>query len=260
MKPFKSTKYRSSFETSLSILATIGKYGEYAQYDLDEAIGKDYRTVLRHLKLLEFNGFITLKRTEQARKKGKEKKIYMLAAFGLLQLLKFSQQRSPESFAEMVDELAEKNKSLLPLVFGKWDFFTKHKLIPYVTTRLEYASKMQPDYLESMVPEKALDSTPPEKEEKKEAIKIMGSFREFATESGLHRWYFHVFFVTGYGPEDAALQVKLFSILKKDRDLRIFIDSEFDYWQNQYEKQLSNLMTWRRTWQKISGHDQNLRV
>ena len=253
MKPFKSTKYRSSFETSLSILATIGKYGEYAQYDLDEAIGKDYRTVLRHLQLLEFNGFITLKRTEPAKKKGKDKKIYTLAAFGLLQLLKFGQQRSPESFPEMVDELAKKNKSLLPLVFGKWDFFKKHKLIPYVTTRLEYASKMQPDYLESMIPETALGPNSQNKKEIAEATKIMGSFRKFAIESGLHRWYFHVFFVTGSEPEDAILQVKLFSILKKDRDLRIFIDSEFDYWQHHYEKYLSNLMTWRTTWQKITN-------
>ena len=51
------------------ILRVLAVNREYAQYNMPSAIGKDYRTILRHLQQLEKSGAIKLARTEQAKKR-----------------------------------------------------------------------------------------------------------------------------------------------------------------------------------------------
>jgi hypothetical protein len=70
------------------ILTALLDNKEYAQYDMPKTIKKDYRTVLRHLKLLKHYEMIRLIREEPAKKGGKERKIFGLTVKGLLQALK----------------------------------------------------------------------------------------------------------------------------------------------------------------------------
>ncbi|MCW4003710.1 MAG: helix-turn-helix domain-containing protein [Candidatus Bathyarchaeota archaeon] len=80
-------KYRSTEETTNKILKVLAQNKEYAQYDLPDAVGKDYRTVLRHLKKLEKDGLVKVDRLEPAQKGGKEKKIYTLTLLGFIAAL-----------------------------------------------------------------------------------------------------------------------------------------------------------------------------
>ncbi|MCJ7760270.1 hypothetical protein MUP59_03920, partial [Candidatus Bathyarchaeota archaeon] len=57
-------KYRTSKMTSVMVLATLFENKKYPQYDMDKAIDKDYRTVLRHLQMLEYNDLIQQGKTE----------------------------------------------------------------------------------------------------------------------------------------------------------------------------------------------------
>ena len=67
-------QYKSSEKTMRDILRVLAVNREYAQYNMPSAIGKDYRTILRHLRQLEKSGAIKLARTEQAKKRGKIEK------------------------------------------------------------------------------------------------------------------------------------------------------------------------------------------
>jgi len=116
-------KYRSSQETTSKILVTLLEHKEYAQYDLPKKIGKDYRTVLRHLKEMESRHLIILTRTEPAKKGGKDRKIYRLTLIGLFIIL---QELSSEELDKKIDEIAKNFAHELPLVFGKWEHFNKH--------------------------------------------------------------------------------------------------------------------------------------
>ena len=62
-------QYKSSEKTMRDILRVLAVNREYAQYNMPSAIGKDYRTILRHLQQLEKSGAIKLARTEQAKKR-----------------------------------------------------------------------------------------------------------------------------------------------------------------------------------------------
>ena len=149
-------KYRSSIETSLKILTILTINKEYAQYDMDEAIGKDYHTILRHLKNLEKNRLIELKRSEPARKRGKDRKIYTLTTLGLITILGF------EHIYDEIDEVANNYSSDLLLIFGKWQFFVDNGCRDQAVERLKdtmilvhkqmrtfpfLATELTPDYL-----------------------------------------------------------------------------------------------------------------
>jgi len=120
-------KYAPSAETSYAILAVIVDNKEFAQYDMPKAVGKDYRTVIRHLHDLERLELVKF-RTEAAMKGGKDRKIYSLTHKGLLFLLKtfLAIADSAQEVEKGLDVFAENHQELLPLVFGKWQFYAEH--------------------------------------------------------------------------------------------------------------------------------------
>lgn len=124
-------RYRRGIDTKLKILTQLAVKKEYAQYDMPKVIGKDYHTVLRHLKILERQQLIQLNRTEPAKKHGKDRKIYTLTDKGIIVILNFINSY------DHIDEIAENYASNFPYIFGKWHFFIENGLRDMAIDRLQ---------------------------------------------------------------------------------------------------------------------------
>jgi DNA-binding PadR family transcriptional regulator len=142
-------RYRSSEKTIINLLSTIAENKEYAQYDMKKAIGKNYRTILRYLPKLESCNLIQLSRTENSKKKGKDRKIYIITLLGIIELLKTKEPRSKD-FVELTDKMAMLHPEVLPLVFGKWQLFDENQKI-LISLRLDEFVRQSPSHLNTIV-------------------------------------------------------------------------------------------------------------
>jgi DNA-binding PadR family transcriptional regulator len=141
-------RYRSSEKTIINLLTTIAENNEFAQYDMKKAIGKNYRTILRYLPKLESCNLIQLSRTENSKKKGKDRKIYTITLLGIIELLK-TKVRQTKDFVELTNKMAALHPELLPLVFGKWQLFDENQKI-LVSLRLEDFVRQSPSHLNTL--------------------------------------------------------------------------------------------------------------
>jgi hypothetical protein len=141
-------RYRSSEKTIINLLTTIAENNEFAQYDMKKAIGKNYRTVLRYIPKLESCNLIQLSRTENSKKKGKDRKIYTITLLGIIELLK-TKVRQTADFVELTNKMAALHPELLPLVFGKWQLYDENQKI-LISLRLEGFVRQSPSHLNTL--------------------------------------------------------------------------------------------------------------
>ena len=259
-------KYNTSFLTHYEILATIAEKGSYPQYDLSKAIKKSYRTVLRHLELLEAHRLIRLLRTEPAQKGGKERKIYTLTLDGLIALLKL-----PHIFEEReaIDALANNFPHLVPLVFGKWSLFEKAGVKDIVVGNLKKAIEDMPNPFYSVVilPDlkpgrgmKAIDELLPlimPKEAaarwKEELTTCLEGITNAVVEIKTDRITKMVLFTF-----NDAQQFSIFlKIACEDKDLWEFYDKAFSETEKQYEDYLKNIRSWSQKWEEVKKTKSN---
>jgi hypothetical protein len=281
-------KYRSSTETSLLIIATLLENKEYAQYDMPQIVEKDYRTILRHLKKLEYHGLIKVVRTEPAAKKGKERKIFSLELNGLIIGLKFlfSIIKNPIQLAEDMEKLAIIHKELLPLILGKWEFWKKEKIEELILNQLKKAlDRIEYPYFfvrSTPIPYKGEIHT--EKNLLKTAKKLFGStkyvkdfeifseslqdFRKASDEFTQYIFYKKVL-LEGWDNKFEKISIffkkenlegfvewneKFKNFLKslvKDSDLSNFIDDYFINMREEYEYYLKNIDDWNNLWTSL---------
>ena len=259
----KSSRYLASVKTSAMILITLTDNKEYAQYDMPKAIGKDYRTVLRHLKLLEQYGMIRLVRKEPAKKGGKERKIFGLTLVGLLQALKFEFGHQGITL-QRIDEIAETRSGFLPLIFGKWKLFRKHRVRRLIFDRLLSSIYYLPDRLSEMSQEtvdwlfregskqtsQPLISNKPPYGSKRLHQRLKHDFPDMIKEKEMDdkdNVNFRVFFERGE-LEDASMQFKLFSVLKKDKDLEAYVNETYERAERTLLDQLQNIRSLKQDW------------
>jgi DNA-binding transcriptional ArsR family regulator len=248
--------YRSTIQTSFKILETLLVHGEYAQYDMPKAVGKDYRTVLRHIQSLENAKLITLVRLEPAQKKGKERKIYTVTLRGLLSYLtvvKLSVDK-PLGFTVL---FADKFKHVLPLVFGKWHFFASNNLDSVVSAGLSsFLDKPSTRgivetwlfMLETPAPPKtAVDNFFVELERytgKNMKNQLERAEEKFdvavnkTLENELYRYVFITFPINSLAAEE---RVKFFRCLCGDTELRSHVIKELKLLEQQYMESLRNI-------------------
>jgi DNA-binding PadR family transcriptional regulator len=141
-------RYRSSEKTIINLLTAIAENKEFAQYDMKKAIGKDYRTVLRYLPKLESCRLVQLYRTENSKKKGKDRKIYTITLLGIIELLK-AKAGDTKDFAEYTNKMAVLHPSILPLVFGKWQIFNENQKV-LLSLRLKDYVQQAPSHLNTI--------------------------------------------------------------------------------------------------------------
>jgi hypothetical protein len=242
------------------ILTALLDNKEYAQYDMPKTIKKDYRTVLRHLKLLKHYEMIRLIREEPAKKGGKERKIFGLTVKGLLQALKF--EFSHEGITlERVEKIAEAYPDSLPLIFGKWRLFRKYRVRRLIFSRFGSSLLYLPDRLSEMSQEtismmqKASERLSTGKKLPygyKRRHEVIAEFlRDRIRSEGmddLDNVNHNVFLESADSLELANEQLKLFSVLKKDKDLETYVNEDFERIEREFLGYLQNIRTWKQKW------------
>ena len=126
-------RYNPYLRTESEIINLLALEKEFAQYDMPKRIGKNYRTILRHLIDLKQDKLIRLNRTEKSQKKGKDKNIFELTEWGLLYAL------ANADLWQEIDKVASNYGAKLPLIFGKWDFYIAKGLRKEIIMRLQAA-------------------------------------------------------------------------------------------------------------------------
>jgi predicted transcriptional regulator len=270
----KFSRYTASVNTSVKILKTIMDYKEFAQYDLPGAVGKSYRSILRHLQLLEDYGMVKLVRLEPAKRGGKEKKIFGLTSMGLMQVWRFKYHHGGIKVEDM-DKFADNYQELLPLILDKWKHFKNYRVMELIEYRLWASLGRLPDRISDM-PQKTLAaqmkeikaSPMPKKGEedrlspaelrllRKVAIdnlKNIPNLNKGKEEDDKDKLYFNVFFEkAGESEESPTEQLKLFSVLRKDKDLEAYTEKAFDRVEKACQIQWDNIQEWRQDWMETS--------
>ena len=111
---------KNGLSTTHKILKLLALQREKAQYDIPEELKIHYSTVFRQLKKLEKKNLVKVVRTEEARKRGKDKKFFGLTLLGWLTC--YGQNILT---IEHISNLIVTFKEEIPLVLGKWDYFKK---------------------------------------------------------------------------------------------------------------------------------------
>lgn len=244
------TRYKPSFKTDRELVKVLALEKEYAQYDMPKRLGKNYRTVLRHLQDLREQGFVRLCRTEESRKGGKDRNIFTLTDLGLLYALGYS-----DIWAE-IDKVAKNYADLLPLIFGKWDFYLKKGLRNEIIVRLQAA--VQGFFTQLGREWYRIVKAHPNRTMKIKLQKLKGS--EIAEEiMARHRAVAPTLTHKVLGlspylwlglPEEVSRKHREFiGVLIEDSELRKFYDEEFDHWVKQskleYDEALHALKWYR---------------
>jgi hypothetical protein len=116
----------------LKLLVCIGKGWKGEIVDLAKNIGS--KNTIYHLldTLSQYNMvYLPKEKTNKKRRSGRPRKYYAPTVQGLV----FALSNFPELMEE-IDKIAEKNKEVMPLIFGKWQFFYKHGVIDIIKERL----------------------------------------------------------------------------------------------------------------------------
>lgn len=262
-------RYRSSLETSFLILFTLMDNEDYAQYDLPDAVGKDYRTIMRHLKKLESSKLIRLARTEPAQKGGKEKKIFTLTVTGLISGLKFffSATKDVNEVIGNMEELATTHKDLLPLILGKWTLWKKEGVEQLIIERLREAitqtpyplsfiMESYPLYKGEIATDRSLlksmkimfDSEKVGEKKYRQIKDVLKNFDEAASNLTQYRLYRKAFMENWDNHQDFT---KLLQILAKDKDLSSFVDAYFMENRRDLKDRLKNVESWNNLWNDL---------
>jgi len=101
------------------------------KYQIARKLGLSYSRTHEAIARLEKNGFLVSREIGKS-KAGLPVKAYALSLAGLSAALFYDPARWKK-----IDEIAEKNKHLLPMIFGKWDLFKKHRCDEYIVLRLK---------------------------------------------------------------------------------------------------------------------------
>lgn len=272
-------KYRSSKETSLRILAVLAENREYAQYDLhkNKKIERDYHTVLRHLRTLEKDGQIRFVRAEPGQKGGKERNIFSITLAGLILVL---HEREP--LWNQIDKIAKQHAEELPLIFGKWGFFQENDIRDTIIQRLRFAislsripvyaydlkalkQKMQSVETGQFVKGVETRLSPTDRKKYGEAgtkeliervvkrhTSILKSRMEeipYSLDREKHRLINNVFglyYIHPSRPDEQEESVKLLKVVRKDSEIKAYVDNEINEMEKEVTQYLANIKCWKQ--------------
>lgn len=242
MKNMSKTRYRSSFETDRRIIFTLALEKEFPQYDLDQRIHKDYRTVLRRTKFLEKNGLIKVAHVEGSKKGGLSKKILTLTEQGLVYTLANPQHfDSPDDLGIWpdIDRIAKNYAEMWPLLFGEWDFICENNLRNEILTRLQaavyhFVTFLGRDWYKVVRtddPDQGARKLKLEKMTSKElAEKFFARHRSIVPTLTNNVLGLDCFLSAGASADYLKGQAAFIRALSKNPRLQKYLDYEFEYW------------------------------
>jgi len=261
----KETQKKSHIHGSKGILLYLARYGERNKWQIARDLEKAYSNIHAAMRRLVAKDFIYISSRKAGKKNNQFKvKYYKLALAGFFTVLLFNKRSW-----EYIDEIAQQQANWLPLIFGKWSFYSKKGLKDEVTRRLRIALlkvsdpvKNALDSLESIRKEMGLTNY--EKIEKAEdfmtnklgheRIKEQRKAQLDILESGMNfpRDRINNLFIFGVpNMQTTEKQMKFMSILRDDHDLRQYVTEQFGKQEKEYTTHVENLKSWRVWWESL---------
>jgi len=240
-------KYRSSTETSLKILTLLAIEKKYAQYDMPKRVQKDYRTTLRHLQDLEKHGLIVLSRTEPAKKRGKDRKIYTLTKAGLSVAL-----QGTEAWAH-IDTIAKNYKEMEPLLFGKWSFFEKKGIKNLIIQRMQAAimafslTQRKTWYKIQEGPSEEAIKILVETKGKEAAEKALWRHKQIVGDLTDSVLGFNIYLHPKNEGQQAIVEEEkgILRILSEDQDIKKYLRKQIRFWEESQKSICVNIHAWK---------------
>ncbi len=259
-------KYRTSWEVEFVILAALAANKEMAQYDFKKLIKKDYHTILRHLRRLEYLSLIDLARLEPPSRGGYQRKVYSLTVQGLVAFLQIAR---PELDPGDMSIIAKNYPGMLPLILGKWSFWEAKGLQQTILSRLNKALEDVPNKLLFSEPDStknAVKNKPmadgdiislfsriygeekagghfKELKEAREQLEVsLAKITEYRiTKKTLFDW----------APLESDMFQNFLRVVVEDPDLKEFFTSCFKESEQEYMTYLGNIRSWKAFWKGL---------
>lgn len=248
-------RYSKGFKTDRLILGLLAKEGEAAQYDMPTLLGISYRTVLRHLKLLETRELVEVLRTERSKKKGKDRKIYGITFYGLMAIVNLLDN-------EKIDEIAQKHREKW-LIFAEWSFLLKkyplgksafYELVRMVSRRHNFLeSEPLKPFPEIVVRQMGFPVEEWRQEEAYIQSEVLKKIRQDYTNLVLNLRYFTdntdlKFGLKGMEKEELTMKKATLALYAENSRIKEYIDKQFEQ-----EKTAHDFVNSLRThWEKLT--------
>ena len=247
------TRYEPFFRTELQILEVLALEKEFAQYDMPKRIGKNYRTVLRHLHDLTENGLIRLSRTEESKKGGKNRNIFTLTRRGLHLAL------TGEKVWENIDGVARNYADELPLIFGKWDFFIKKGLRDTIIARLQaaitaFSIQLGKEWIRIVEgPSEDKIKILIEYGGQEKADMTVWAYKQAVGDLTNSVLGFNLYLHPKHGDKNKFMQecMQLIRVLREDPDIERYLENEFKFWEESCIEESENARAWRKWFESL---------
>lgn len=116
-------------EASAKILIDLAVNGPLEQSKMPKIIEKTYRTVIRELQKLKETGLIRFIEARPSIGRGPAKNVYGPTLTGIIVAFNiFTNTNGAKQGHRFIEQTAQTNPDLLPLIFGKWKLFQEHQL------------------------------------------------------------------------------------------------------------------------------------
>jgi DNA-binding PadR family transcriptional regulator len=268
---------KTTVKPEMEILFVLAEHSEFEQYKLPKETGISYRTILRSLKLMEKADWIRLVRTEASEKGGKERNIFSITLAGLILVL---HEREP--LWGQIDKIAKQHTEKLSLIFGKWGFFQENGIRDTIIQRLRYAislsripvyaydlkalkQKMQSVETGQFVKGVETRLSPIDRKKYGEAgakeliekivkrhasiVKSRMDEIPYSLDREKHRLINNVFglyYIYPSRPDELEESVKLLEVVRKDSEIRAYVDNEINEIEKEFTQNLANIKSWKQ--------------
>jgi len=226
MSQTKRRKYVNGMITSAKILKILALNEDFAQYDLPKEIDRRYRQVIRCLHDLRDKDLIYLKRREQSEKGGKEKNFWAITFHGLIEVLKYLDDKE-------INSVAQKHRGQW-LIFAEWPYLLRkaeewlYILVRQVSCRFHVLrANTAPKFTDEEI--KQMGFTPKEWEERENQMRafLLENTRQECTDMALglddlfgsRERFSSVSFLLSIGKEGMAIEAA-------KRKMRRFMDNQ----------------------------------
>ncbi len=229
------------------ILLAIARERNKTHYELwwKDKIARSNKTVLSVLSKLKKRKLIESRQEER----GRERKYYNITFEGLVGILKYEQ-----AFAH-IDEIAKTQKEMLPLVFGKWKFFKKQKILNEIIERLRNLIKdlWQKYYTLTLVPEDlpSLHDLGEDRIRPKDFPKPEGTPRIINVDINYPLFGLDKLPLFTSKTKATEKEKWFLKTLREDPDLRKYIDLTLDANEKKLKIFFSNAREWKHWWASL---------
>jgi len=247
----KDSIQRAKKERSLTaprILLYLAQNKGHSKWQIANELHKSYGNIHASVQKMLAYRIIKIEDTKPgARNKKIDVEYYDLTLDGLMLVL------SDKENLDVLDKIAETQKTILPLIFGKWRFFEQNGVKPLIIERLQKVARDERyEFFALAQPEEKMD------QDMLRALHLSASAVEKAhrivceNADAIHqdRITKNVLLFS-FNPlllREVKAQQELLSMLKRDKELKTFVKKQYEQIKARYKFDLANIETFLETW------------